>query len=55
MGNDVGLDVDGVDNVIVGNTASSNIGPNYDIVAGNDVGPIGNAATATSPWANISN
>lgn len=27
----------------------------YSIPAGNDVGPWGNAATATSPWANISN
>lgn len=26
---------------------------NFDIVGGNDVGPIGSAATATSPWANI--
>ncbi len=26
---------------------------NFDIVGGNDVGPIGSAAAATSPWANI--
>lgn len=26
---------------------------NFDIVGGNDVGPVGSAATATSPWANI--
>ncbi len=26
---------------------------NFDVVGGNDVGPIGSAATATSPWANI--
>ncbi len=26
---------------------------NFDIIGGNDVGPIGSAATTTSPWANI--
>ena len=40
-------------NTIVRNSASGN-GDNYGaIVGGNDVGPIGTAATATSPWANI--
>ncbi len=50
--NDRGIDVDASGNVIVRNNAIGNA-PDYDIVAGNDVGPIGPAATATSPWANI--
>jgi len=49
-----GLDVAQGHNVIVRNTAVTNTGGNYQISAGNDVGPIGTAATATSPWANIS-
>lgn len=56
-GNDVtdnvrGIDVDAAGNVIIRNTASGS-GTDYDILAGNDVGPIGTAAAATSPWANI--
>jgi parallel beta-helix repeat protein len=50
--NDRGIDIDGAGNVIIKNSAKGNT-PNYDIVAGNDVGPIGTAATSTSPWANI--
>jgi len=44
-------------NIFVRNTAIGNVGGgggNYNIAPGNDVGPIGTAATATSPWANIS-
>jgi len=50
--NDRGIDVDVGGNLIVRNSARNN-GTNYDIVGGNDVGPVGSAATATSPWANI--
>ncbi len=39
-------------NVIVSNSLKG-CTVNFDIVGGNDVGPIGSAATATSPWANI--
>ena len=52
--NDRGIDVDAAGNVIIRNSATANT-VNYDIVVGNDVGPIGTAALATSPWANISN
>ena len=41
-------------NVIVRNSVSGSSSLNYYVSAGNDVGPIGTAATATSPWANIS-
>jgi hypothetical protein len=44
-----------LNNVIVRNTVSDNGGNNYLInTAKNDVGPVGTAATSTSPWANIS-
>ena len=42
-------------NVITRNSASGNAA-NYSIVgANNDVGPLGTAAAATSPWANLQN
>lgn len=42
-------------NVIVRNTAFGGGAFNYYVTGtGNDVGPIGNASTNTSPWANIS-
>lgn len=50
--NDRGIDVDLAGNTIFKNSASGNT-VNFDIVAGNDVGPIGTAAAAASPWANI--
>jgi len=50
--NQFGIDVDGAGNVVVRNSASGN-STNYAIAGGNDVGPIGSASTATSPWANI--
>ena len=43
-----------VNNVIIKNTVAGNGANNYLGTAGNDFGPIGTAATATSPWANIS-
>ena len=48
-----GIIVGGTQNVLVRNTAITNTGGNYNIPSGNDAGPIGTAATATSPWANI--
>ena len=48
-----GVIVAGTGNIIVRNTAVAN-SPNYSIASGNDAGPIGTAATAISPWANIS-
>lgn len=50
---DHGISCTGSGNVIVRNSASGNGSGDYDILAGNDAGPIGTAATATSPWANI--
>ena len=52
IGNDVGIEVVSGGNLIIKNSASGNT-TNYDIVDGNHVGPIGSAATATSPWANL--
>lgn len=50
---DFGIQTTSGGNVIVRNS-SRNSGNSYGgISAGNDVGPIGSAATATSPWANI--
>jgi len=49
-----GLISAGTGNIFIRNTAVGNAGGNYNIAPGNDVGPIGTAATATSPWANIS-
>ncbi len=41
-------------NTIIRNSALGNTSAAYSIVAGNDVGPIGPASTATNPFANIS-
>lgn len=54
FGNTFGIRVTGSGNTIVKNSLRSN-GTAFDIAPGNDVGPIGVAATSTSPWANISN
>ena len=43
-----------MNNVVVRNSVAGNGANNYVGTAGNDVGPIGTAAAATSPWANIS-
>jgi hypothetical protein len=49
-----GLHLEGSSNTAFCNSARGNGIQDYLISAGNDVGPIGTAATATSPWANIS-
>jgi parallel beta-helix repeat protein len=43
-----------IDNIITKNSVIGNGASNYSVPAGNDLGPVGTAATATSPWANIS-
>jgi hypothetical protein len=44
-----------LNNVIVKNSVTSSGGANnYSLSSGNDVGPIGTATNAVSPWANIS-
>jgi hypothetical protein len=48
-----GLYLGGSGNTIVRNSAKGNTTTNYSVGAGNDVGPIGSAATSTSPWANL--
>ncbi len=45
----------GSGNAVFRNSAGGNPGGNYSVIPTNDLGPIGTAATATSPWANISN
>jgi parallel beta-helix repeat protein len=55
VGNDIGIVCsNNNDEVVVRNTAEGNTTANYSVGTGNDVGPIGSAAAATSPWANIS-
>jgi hypothetical protein len=41
-------------NLVIRNSVTGNSFGNYSLSAGNDVGPIGNASTNTSPWANFS-
>ena len=48
-----GIRTFGTNHVVIRNDAGGNAIDNYAILAGNDPGPIGAAATATSPWANI--
>ena len=49
-----GLHLTGTGNQIRQNTASNHPGgANYNVPAGNDFGPKGSAATATSHWANL--
>ena len=43
-----------LNNVVIKNTVSGNGTNNFLGLTGNDFGPISTAATATSPWANIS-
>jgi parallel beta-helix repeat protein len=45
-----------VNNIIIKNTVAGNGAKNYSIAGGgaNDIGPVGTAASSTSPWANIS-
>jgi hypothetical protein len=52
-----GIDVDGNEysnNIVIRNTVIGGGANNYVNMGSNDFGPIGTAATATSPWANIS-
>lgn len=49
---DRGLLIEQGGNVVLRNTSKGCV-VNFEIAAGNDSGPIGSAATATSPWANI--
>ena len=55
--NDLGIDVDGVGNLIIRNSTSGNT-PNYSIVNNNIVGQIlnfvgGGTVTSGNPWANF--
>jgi hypothetical protein len=57
-GNRYGLLASGTQNFIVKNTASTNPGANYSIVANNDAAPVildpgGNAFGTMSPWSNV--
>ena len=53
--NGYGILVSGsTNNIIIKNSVEGSGTNNYSIAALNDVGPIGNAATNTSPWANFS-
>ena len=54
FGGDRGIATIGGGNVIVRNSVRGGTNAYGGIAVGNDVGPIGSAATATSPWANIS-
>jgi parallel beta-helix repeat protein len=50
-----GINVDsGTGNVIIKNSVAGNGANNYLIATGNDLGPVGTAATSFSAWANIS-
>ena len=53
IGADFGIQTLFGGHVIVRNNARNNTNNYGGISGGNDVGPIGSAATATSPWANI--
>jgi parallel beta-helix repeat protein len=48
-----GIEVEDTGNTVHRNAATENDVGEYSFVTGNDVGPIGPSATATSPWANI--
>jgi hypothetical protein len=53
LSNDRGIETAIGGNTIIRNSASGN-GNNYGTIAGgNDLGPIGTAGSATSPWANV--
>jgi hypothetical protein len=53
VNNPSGLYLGAVSNTVVRNSAKSNTTTNYFIGSGNDVGPVGSAATSTSPGANL--
>ncbi len=52
IANNIGIQIDDAGNVVVRNVLIENYTRDV-IVAGNDVGPWGTAASVTSPWANI--
>jgi hypothetical protein len=55
VGNKVGIDVDGTDNLVIKNSAMGNSTKNYDVTAGNGVGPIigtGDVDSSDNPHAN---
>ena len=49
-----GISVGATNNIIIRNSVVGSGANNYHVAAFNDAGPIGSAATSTSPWANIS-
>lgn len=51
--NSKGIQVTNTGNIVIRNTARNNSAGNFDIVAGNDMGPIGSASATASPWANL--
>lgn len=53
VGADFGIQTTGGGNTIVRNSSAGSSSSYGGIAPGNDVGPIGSAATAASPWANI--
>lgn len=50
--NPAGISISGTGNLMIRNSARGNT-INYFIAGGNDEGPIGSAATSTSPWTNF--
>lgn len=53
IGGDFGIQTTSGGNLIIRNSSRNSSNSYGGIAAGNDVGPIGSGATATSPWANI--
>jgi parallel beta-helix repeat protein len=53
FGNGPGVRVTSGNNVIIQNVVQNNADNYSQIVGGNQVGPVGDPATATSPWANF--
>lgn len=53
IGADFGIQATSGGNVIVRNSSRNSANSYGGIVGGNDVGPIGSAATGTSPWGNV--
>lgn len=54
VSNRVGIQLTAAGNIMMRNAARTNVGGNYSFVGGNDIGPIGTAATSGSAWANFS-
>jgi len=58
VGNSIGIDIQGTDNLMIGNSASGNALNNYAVFAGNAYGTIinvagGGAFASDQPWANL--